>query len=308
METNAFEMKVKPIYESQGVDEDIERIARELAPVIMKENDELRERHDPNDALDQVLMFRSHELDMKLYDDNGNHIPYKVKVSTGYFPEWGKNYGMAQRVYDENNKDKYEFEITINMTVIYDMLSKGRILLEEVLAHELMHTKTHIREDFTRHDPRKPRLTAAVKSYNPGEKEGDDDYDPFLFNKYFLSGSEMASYVTGEYSYAKENTIRNIAAGNQVDKEWFTSLFKSSSAYKHICRVRKYIDTMVERDSQEIEDFIAFVGKDYLKKVLGVSTPADFERLFRKRLDDVTKKIVKAAYKGYVDGLKEKQQ
>lgn len=300
-------MKAIPIYESQGVDEDIERIARKLAPVIMKENDDLRERYNPDDDFDQVFMIRSYNLNMKLYDDIGDCIPYKVTVSTGYFPEWGKNYGRTQRVYDENNKDKYEFEITVNMTVIYDMLGKGRSMLEEVLAHELLHTKTHIREDFARHDPRKPRLTAAVQSFNPGEREGDD-FDPFLFNKYFLSASEMASYVTGEYSYTKENTVRNIAAGNPVDKEWFTSLFKASSAYKHICRVRRYIDTMTERDSREIEDFIAFVGKDYLKKVLGVSTPADFERLFRKRLDDVTRKIVKAAYKGYVDGLKEKQQ
>lgn len=299
-------MKVMAIYESQGVDEDIERIARELAPVIMKENDELRERYNPDDAFDRVLMLRPYGLDMELRDDIGDRIPYRVTVSTGYFPEWGKNYGRTQRVYGED-KDKYEFEITVNMTVIYDMLGKGRSMLEEVLAHELLHTKTHIREDFARHGRDTQRLTAAVKSFNPGEREGDD-FDPFLFNKYFLSASEMASYVTGEYSFIRENTVRNIAAGNPVDREWFMSLFKNSSAYKHICRVRRYIDTMVERDSREIEDFIAFVGKDYLKKVLGVSTPADFERLFRKRLDDVTKKIVKAAYRGYIDGLKEKQQ
>ena len=299
-------MKAIPVYESQGVDDDIERIARELAPVIMKENDELRERYNADDVFDQVFMLRSHELGMELRDGAGDRIPYKVTVSTGYFPEWGKNYGRTQRVYGEN-RDKYEFDITVNMTVIYDMIGKGRSMLEEVLAHELLHTKTHIREDFARQGQDTQRLTAAVRSFNPGEKEGDD-FDPFLFNKYFLSASEMASYVAGEYSYAKENTVRNVAAGNPVDKEWFVSLFKESSAYKHICRVRRYIGTMVERDSQEIEDFIAFVGKNYLKKVLGVSTPADFERLFRKRLDDVTKKIVKAAYKGYMDGLKEKQQ
>lgn len=299
-------MKAIPVYESQGVDEDIERIAHRLAPVIMKENDELRERYNPDDTFDQVFMLRSYELDMKLYDGIGGRMPYKVTVSTGYFPEWGKNYGRTQRVYGED-KDKYEFDITVNMTVIYDMIGKGRNMLEEVLAHELLHTKTHIREDLARHGQDTQRLTAAVRSFNPGERV-DDDFDPFLFNKYFLSASEMASYVTGEYSYAKENTVKNIAAGNRVDKEWFVSLFKESSAYKHICRVRRYIDTMVERDSQEIEDFIAFVGKNYLKKVLGVSTPADFERLFRKRLDDVTRKIVKAAYRGYIDGLKEKQQ
>ena len=147
-----------------------------------------------------------------------------------------------------------------------------------------------------------------LRSHNPRppiKREGDrTDYDPFLFSKYFLSKNEMTSYVQEIYSFMRENTLLAIARNSAVDKEWFENTLKASFAYKHLCRTKQYVKEM---DADKVEEFINAVGKDKLKKLLGVSTSHDFERLFAKRIKDMSTKIIKAAYKGYCDAKKIKE-
>lgn len=296
-------MRAKLIYESQGVDEDVAQRATEIATRIRGVDSRLRKEHDPGDPFEAALMTRTVCKEwMRVPDPTGGRDwAYQVAAGMGYYPEWGRVIGKAGR--DETGEA--DFKITVNMCMIHEMWDKGLDILEETVAHELMHTKTNMREGSLGNKARTWSVTDILRSHNPGQpiKKEDDkiDYNPFLFSKYFLSKNEMTSYVQEIYSFMRENTLRTIYSRNSVNKEWFDDTFKKSFAYKHLCKTKQYIKEM---DADQVEEFIRITGKDKLKKLLGVSTPHDFERLFTKRLKDMSIKIIKAAYKGYCDAKK----
>ena len=295
-------MRTDVIYESQGVDEDVAKKATEIAVRIRGIDSRLRKEHDPDDPFEAALMTRTVCKEwMRVPDPTGGRDwAYQVAASMGYYPDWGRVIGKAGR----DATGEADFEITVNMCMIHEMWDKGLDILEETVAHELMHTKTNMREGSLGNKARTWSVTDILRSHDPGlpiKKEGKTEYDPFLFSKYFLSKNEMTSYVQEIYSFMRENTLLAIARHNTVDKEWFENTLKMSFAYKHLCKTRQYVKEM---DADKVEEFINAAGKDRLKKILGVSTPHDFERVFAKRIKDMGIKIIKAAYKGYCDAKK----
>jgi hypothetical protein len=296
-------MRAKLIYESQGVDEDVARRATEIAVRIRGVDSRLRKEHDPDDPSEAALMTRQVCREWMRVPDpiGGADWVYSVVANMGYYPEWGKVIGKAGR--DETGVA--DFSITVNMCMIHEMRDKGLDILEETVAHELMHTKTDMREGSLGNRARTWSVSDILRSHNPGppvkKEEGKNEYDPFLFSKYFLSKNEMTSYVQEIYSFMRENTLLAIAHNNTVDKEWFEKTLKTSFAYKHLCKTKQYVKEM---DAGKVEEFINAAGKDKLKRILGVSTPRDFERVFAKRIKDMGIKIIKAAYKGYCDAKK----
>ena len=285
------------IYEEQGADAEINRVVRGLAPRIREDWDEILTggRYDMNDALDMVLAERQYVVELHAKTgtmcDRLGGFRYKVRVYTGWYSDDGRTGGTARKAEDWDFQEGTEsYRISVNMYLVYN--NERRVdLLEEILSHELMHTKTGMREAFNNGVD----VNALLGAYG---KLVDDNQ--FKFARYFLSPSERHSYVQGTYQYMLENTRNEIKRGGRADKEWFADAFKKSSGCRHMARVAGNIGNL---DDDEIREYLESSNTRWLKKATGISTPDDFKRYFRKSLKDVGMKILKAAYKGYADAL-----
>ena len=316
------------LVESQGVDDEIIRVTKEMSRAVV---DELRKYSGVRG------MFRSDpRLDYRLYrkvtlntDVNvkGRRatVRYAVMVTVSFDSTMQNNdtSGSCSRfpgVVDDVLRDdmvergpgRYEmpadipiFDVRINL---YSCVSKpgskfgmevSLPTLEDTLSHELMHAKSCFRELMEGKAKGTEDMSSSMRA--------EDVENKFGFIKYFLSPNEMKSYITGLYSEIRKLTEqrRRTPEANEL-KEMITG----TQTWRQFRKVKGYLKEYSGPKRGEwnahAEEFLRDADTAQLKKMTGVSTPDDLMKYMLKASKDMELKMVKAAYKGYKDGLKER--
>lgn len=325
-------MKVMPIYESQGVDDEIIKVTKEMSREVV---DELRKYRGVRG------MFRSDpRLDYRLYrkatlntDVNmkGRRIlvRYAVMVTVSFDSTMRSNDtcgscsrfpGVVDDVLRHDMKEtgpgRYEmpgdlpiFDVKINL---YGCVSKpgskfgmeiSLPMLEDTLSHELMHAKSCFRELMEGKAKGTEDMSSSMRA--------EDVENRFGFVKYFLSPNEMKSYITGLYSEVRKLTEqrRRPPEGGEL-KEMITG----TQTWRQFRKVRGYLEEYSGPKRGEwnahAEEFLRDEDTDakQLKKITGVSTPDDLMKYMLKASRNMELKMAKAAYKGYKDAMAEREK
>ena len=319
-------MIVRPIYESQSVDDEIIKITKEVSEAITRKLAKYRGvrglfRLDPR--LDYRLYYKV-MLNTDVNMDGGRAVvKYAVMVNVMFDSEM-KN--------DDVNGSCNRFPDVIKSTLRDELVQKGPGLyelpddipvfdvridlyhcvvkpesrfamevslpeLEETLSHELMHVKSCFRELMEGRARGTDDLSSSLKS--------DEVENRFDFIKYFLSPNEMKSYITGIYSEIKKRT--ELAKKSSPDQNELKAMIKNAGTWKQFEKVRGYMNEYGAEKKDEwntlASKFLEDADKAQLKKVTGVSTPDDLMKYLQKMSKSMERKLVKAAYKGYCDGM-----
>ena len=269
--------------ESQGTDDDVNRLTADLTEKIMKGYEERR------------LMTFDFRMDVD-YTDNGARktISVPVELTPDYFPDLGVEQADTDDVYWGRN---HEWPIYIRVS-LKGGKKVNRPAISDTVSHELMHVKTLVREAMER------RRDATWMFVN--KRRGDD----LGFLQYFLSKNEMSSYVQGMYfkcRYATEKILRE--KGRRPTRREFTDVVRKSMEWKYAQECEAIIDGA---EADDIEDRISQQNnseQDYdLRRYTGIgSSHASFRRYYYGMLDAVKRKMLKAAYKGYCDACDEEK-
>ena len=336
-------MRVNLIYESQGIDAEVDAIARKLFPGIYREfmmaNGFEYEGQwyyscmlsCPIPGSDKSVRYKSsiqlysyNEAESEENEKTGNDYGYdgmRPKDITGSCG-WNNVYNVQEIMkkldpnnpYVYNDEDDYDVLFRIQICVhirpwLDAKSSEFRSELFEVLSHELMHTKSSIREYVEAGYPMKRDGDFTVLKDTISQEIG---FEPGVsgrlnLSKYMLDPNEMKSYVYSVYSYMKMLTTEGKIRG----KDDLSKALASDSNWIRYKKIEDWLETVDPKD-KDVESFIlkmkSYKGEDRadeLKHITGITTGADLIRVFKKRLKDIRQKLIKAAYKGYTDALKE---
>lgn len=318
------------LVESQGVDDEIIRVTKEISKAVV---DELRKYRGVRG------MFHSDpRLDYRLYRKvmlntdvsvKGRRavVRYAVMVTVSFDSTMKSNDtsgscarfpGVVDDVMRDDmvEKDPTHYEMPTDIPIfdvrinLYSCVSKpgskfgmevSLPSLEDTLSHELMHAKSCFRELMEGKAKGTDDMSSSMRA--------EDVENKFGFIKYFLSPNEMKSYITGLYSEVRkltEQRRRPPEAGELKD------MITGTQTWRQFRKVRSYLEEYVGPKRREwnahAEEFLKDADTDtaQLKKMTGVSTPDDLIKYMLKASKDMELKMVKAAYKGYKDGLKER--
>ena len=319
-------MKAKFIYESQGADMDVSDAAGRLY-------DEIERIWDGHEVTLEC------ELRCKVPDwvtaekKDGDEMVYSVSVmflSTPYRYEsftGGNNTGGCcgiNNVPDLCNDEEFVYDELCTVYIpMYDYTDEDDDIcgdneekLKSALAHELLHTKTYIRELIQAKDnPRKMHgfgkytTSSTAMNYNSGHYLPDSD----MLNKakYMLSSTEMKSYVQSAYDVIRGAIEHEMAFDDGdidiFDKEWLEKSIVNSSEWREIKEIEKYLNTnkAVHDANASLHKLNTLKSNRYkvLRHITGVSTGADFVKYMKKRVKEFKAKYVKASYAAYIDTL-----
>lgn len=329
-------IRKKRLNESQGMDPEISRKANALSEKIYAdakaEAESVKRKYGEGDDILKKEFFnkyrRQYEITLHV-NRPGEKVPfeYKVLVTASYF--MGDTYnemmrnsrGICSDEGDNNpgnfmsGKSRYAFDIYLNLAYVV------RKEMPETLSHELMHTKSDIREMRGKGDALHHALDTFVSA--------DSGYSEFNLMKYYFSPQEMRSNIQGVYSEAYTAVTRYIKDNNKApDIEDFKEILKGMGVWRHL-NSRVYDTEDIKRDldkaeeygrngygrgftklsllkDDEIQRFLdSLENKAEFRKMTGISTVADFRKYFVKKGKEFKLKLVKAAYKGYADAIKE---
>lgn len=276
-------VRKRRLNESQGTDDDVNRLTADLVGKIMKGYEE----HKP-----MTFEFR---MDVD-YRDNGSRktVSVPVELTPDYFPDLGVEHADTDDRYWCRNR---EWPVYIRISL------KGgkrvnQTTLSDSVSHELMHVKTLVRELM---ENRRDATWMFVNDREP---------DKLGFLQYFLSKNEMSSYVQGMYSrckYATERIMRE--KGRRPTRNEFLDMIRKSMEWRYVQECDRIIDYA---EAEDIEDRMRWQNNDEqgydLRRYTGIgSSHASFRQYYYSQLEAVKKKLVKAAYKGYCDALKGKE-
>ena len=331
-------MRAKLIYESQGADLDVSDAAGRLyneIEQIWNGRDitlecELRckvpdwveaEKKEGDEMLYSVsVMFLASQYRYKNFtgdNDTGgccgfNNIPDLCNGEEFVYDELFTVYIPMYDYADEDN----------------DICGDSEEDLKSALAHELMHTKTNIRElvqakdnPLKKHGFSKYTTSSTAMNYNSGPfSSGAYSPDPLMLDKakYMLSPTEMKSYVQSAYDVIKGAIEHEMAFDDgdidMFDKEWLEKSIVNSSDWREIKEIEKYLNTnkAVHDADVSLRRLGSLKSNRYnaLRHITGVSTGADFVKYMKKRVKEFKAKYVKASYAAYINTLnkyKEKQ-
>lgn len=319
-------MRAKLIYESRGADLDVSDAAGRLY-------DEIERGWNGRDVtLDCELRCKVPDW-VTAERKEGDEILYSVSVmflATPYRYEGftgGNDTGGCCGINDTPdlaNGEEFAYDELFTVYIpMYDYVDDdGDICgdseekLKSTLAHELMHTKTTIRELVQAKDNPQKRnglskytTPSTAVNYNSGHRSPDPDMLDKA--KYMLSPTEMKSYVQSAYDTVKGAIEHEMAFDDgdigMFDKEWLESSVVNSSDWREIEEIEKYLNTgKAVRDAEvSLRKLSVLKNNKYkaLRHITGVSTGADFVKYMKKRIKEFKAKYVKASYAAYADTL-----
>lgn len=336
-------MKTRMLYESQGIDNEIDEMAKKMYSVMYRDLRKFGVKYE--DQWDYTCML-SCELPR-----NAGTIRYKVKVKlythdTKYDKEkydeneqtdedyfdfespcvtgcCGWNHGYKASVimakldpsnpyeYDPDDDDDalFSVQVCVNICPELDIYSaKFKAEFFETIAHELMHTKSTIRIYAEAGYP-----TEACDRYVATDSTMADEiwWRPapslkFNYTKYLLGPNEMKSYVYSMYDYIKMLTIQGRIHGvGELGK----AVASANTSWVRYKQAEDWLNT-VDPKSPEFDEFVRKMktqkgkhGENELKHIEGISTGADLIRVMKKNMKTMKLKLAKAAYKGYCDAI-----
>lgn len=268
--------------EAQGTDEQVNRLTADLTEKIM----------DGYAAREFMTFEFNVDVDYRGRNGSRRTVSVPVELTPDYFEDLG--------VGDADTNDKYWCRNHKYPVYIRISLKGGRKASRAVIAnsvsHELMHVITLVRE-FMENRQGKTDLFDAHR-----------EHDALGKVQYFLCDNEQSSYVQGMYSWCKEWTEKIAREkGRKPTRKEFEKVVRSSREWDWLMYCEEVIDNA---EAEDIEERIwqQNGGKPDgdLRKYTGIrSSHASFRRYYYDRIEKSRIKLLKAAYKGYEDGLKE---
>ena len=319
-------MKAKLIYESQGADLDVSDAAGRLYNEIERiwDGEEVTLECELRCKVPNWVAAKRKEGDEIVYSVSVMFLPtpYRYKNFTG-----DNNTGGCcgiNNVPDLCDGEEFVYDELCTVYIpMYDYTDEDNDIcsdheekLKSTLAHELMHTKTYIREIVQAKDnPQKIHgfskytTSSTAMNYNSGHYSPDPD----MLNKakYMLSSTEMKSYVQSAYDIIKGAIEHEMSFDDGdisiFDKEWLKNSIVSSSEWRDIKEIEKYLDTnKAIRDAEvSLRKLNILKNNRYkaLRHITGVSTGADFVKYMKKKVEEFKAKYIKASYAAYMDTL-----
>ena len=281
--------------EAQGVDEDIARKAKTMAKSIIVAL--AGYKGDKEEFCFSEPVTVSMPIDERKWGRDRLDLKIAVIAAFNYYKAgdkaYGQNidsgtYGQASSARPTPDGNGYNGYVTINLKLMKEHGKLTYGFLTATLSHEMLHIKSTLREN----------LEAAISKTLPMRNAmiSTDTEGVFNFVKYMLSPNEMKSYVQQMYHEARSSDC------NLDPQRWAKETLPTLQSWKNYKAVLK---GMKEIRDDEITDFLEMYAAPSLKHMTGISTPADFKRYFDKAAKDFGLKLLKAAYKGYCDGIAE---
>ena len=282
--------------ESSGADSEIVRVAGEQAERIFDGFRDGRKFYTDNVTLHVTTPYPI---------DGRTEFEYGVEIEADEYGDLNVGGGDCENmVYGYLNFGYTAFKIRVNLRGKRWRSRSAKAVIADTLAHELMHTKTQlIGASIKRKDEEQGRVKNASEMLTQDMPEDGNASYP----AYFLSPDEMASYTQGMYMYMRE-CVRDLvkAKGRKPTDRERREIFVKSWEWRRYKRALEDLDRLGYEEADEFlhsGELGVGISNGQAKKIMGVSSPDDLIRYLRKNAKDMELKLIKAAYRGYVDGL-----
>ena len=183
--------------------------------------------------------------------------------------------------------------------------------LVDILSHEMLHTKSTIREMAIRNRDHEDKDSALIAKSNfiysdTSKLEGSVSYLNFI--RYMFSPTEMKSYVQGGYSFAKGRTERFMEKNRRApNSDEIRRIIKSSTSWQYFADSREEVENLGYEELEEFMNNFSYWLRSNFKQQYGINGVEDLRKYFVKASKDMERKLLKALYKGCMDAIDEYQ-
>lgn len=301
------------LLESQGVDDDIHMAAERLGRQIMEDSEDWEPGTFVGDYVVDLSCPEPYSDEDYDYTVEVKVFPFEKMTPGGStlcnVEEWenAKLIGKDRfRRLMNMEPPEHQFTIKVNSRRLptYEHLV-------DILSHEMLHTKSAIRELAIRnrdHENKDSALVAKSNLIYPDPSKLDDSVSYLNFIRYIFSPTEMKSYVQGGYSFTKGRTERFIEKNRRApNPDEIRRIMKSSTSWQYFVNSREEVENL---GYEELDDFMndfTYWLKINFKQQYGINGVEDLRKYFVKASKDMEQKLLKSLYKGCMDAIEEYQ-
>ncbi len=303
----------KRLVESQGVDDDIHMAAERLGRQIMEDSEDWEPGTFVGDYVVDLSCPEPYSDESYDYTVEVKVFPFERMTPGGSAQchleawEYAKLIGKDRfRTLMNMEPPEHQFTIKVNSRRLptYEHLV-------DILSHEMLHTKSAIRELAIRnrdHENKDSALIAKSNLIYPDTSKLNDSVSYLNFIRYMFSPTEMKSYVQGGYSFTKGRTERFIEKNHRApNPDEIRRIMKSSTSWQYFVNSREEVENL---GYEELDDFMndfTYWLKINFKQQYGINGTEDLRKYFVKASKDMEQKLLKALYKGCMDAIEEYQ-